>query len=171
MEYPKIELQDLEDLKFCGKFFWENKEKKELFYSLKDCILINYGFQYGYTLQSWDDLDYEDEWTDNNGITYYEAYATHCHILKRYYLSTQDGNYISYQFHIPTEEFAYYSSYPTKKSEKYDELYELITEKIEGKKKKIYLSESFDKDTLLKVDTVLNRLNLKFGFLLNNNKN
>jgi hypothetical protein len=160
MQNIKIELQDLEDLRNCGKFYWGDINKRNLFFSLKDAILKKYGFQYGYTLQCWDDIEYWD--SDDE---YGDIYSTHQHILGRYYLSTQDGNYISYQFHIPINEFCYYTNdgYYSKVSENFSELKKLVTDIMIGKKKKIRLEKN-----VLETEESLDRLTNKFGFLLEN---
>jgi len=161
MEETKISLQDLEDLKTCGKFSFDYEEK-EFFYSLKDAILEKYGMPYGYSLQTWDDPNYfADEEYES------DIYATHYHILKRYYLSTQDGSYISKEFHIPTNEFLYviWNSCFEKRSEHYEELLLQVNEEFKGKKYYDYSEESWSKTW-----EALQRLYFKFNFLLTENQ-
>jgi hypothetical protein len=165
MENPKVSEQDLIDLIVCGSTWlvtW-----KHVFYALKTKILETYGMPYGYSLQVWEDENYDERWYDEKtGETIHEWFATHHHILKRYYLSTQDGKFTSHEFHIPTNEFAYWNDYGvSKKSEHYNEFFDKCTDRFEGKKRHNW-SES-DREAGWKA---LKRLMQKYGFLLDERK-
>lgn len=146
----KVSQQDLEDISICGRMYLG--EWKNLFYSLKNKILEHYAMFYGYTKQVWYDYDYYGYDDDN----YRE------HILKRYYLCTQDGRYICREFHLPTNEFYYSNGYGiTKKSEGFDELSLKCEEKFEGKKDKQYGKEFREIGF-----QALKRLVRRYGYLL-----
>ena len=159
MDKPQITLQDLGDLKICGNYKFDSEYEK-LFYNLKNAILENYAMQYGYTLQEWDDESYYND--DENDL---DIYATHFHLLKRFFLSTQDGNYISKEFHIPTNEFRYicWAGFGFEKaSDNYYELQKNVTNSFKGKKK-YTRNKSFD------AIESFHRLYNRFGFLLTAN--
>ncbi len=115
----------------CGNldYRWRNA-----FYCIKDNILREQGQFVGLDHQQWWDKDTPLGSDDEETL---EEYAVHNHILMRYLIG-------SVFFHIPTDEFYYrnYNMNATKKSAHYDEMIELCTVDIQGKKKRLYDRES-----------------------------
>jgi hypothetical protein len=163
MNEPKVSEQDLVDLIICGNS-WLG-DRKNLFYTLKTKILETYGMPYGYALQHWDDECYDNYWENpSTGEMESEWFATHHHILRRYFLSTQDGRFISHEFHIPTNEFSYWNSYGIEKeSENYGLFYEKCTDKFNGKKSRTINSDRKHQESAWQA---LKRLVRKYKFLL-----
>jgi hypothetical protein len=148
----EVTKQDIEDMRMCGRVGKNMHPFADLWFALKDKILISYGLFDGHDVQVWDDPDWDYP---------EEIYATHEHILKRYVFA--DDKEI-HAFHLPTNEFHYWRNgfmdYG-KKTKRFDELRGQVKNLISGKK--LYLSNEVSRNEAWKA---LKRLIKKFGFLL-----
>jgi len=154
----KVTEQDLLDIMTCGRTYMG--EWKNLFYSLKDVILNQYGMFYGYCEQTWYDYDFWNYDEEDEP----EIFAEHCHILKVFYLSTMDGKYTSIQLHSPTNEFSYWNEWNvTKQSPNYKTLKKKCLPELSFKGTKSRKGLREDREVAFKS---LKRLTKKYGWLL-----